>query len=115
MIGASTSLILALAWAGVQYSWSSTQTLVPLILGVVSLIAFMCWEAKFAVEPVVPWVLVSNRTNRLGYVTVFWHGLTTTTGICEFAGYLGENLRSSLWLMATDLLSQTSFQYSFKQ
>lgn len=87
MIGATTSLIIALAWAGVQYSWASTQTLVPLILGVVGLVAFMGWEAKFAIEPVVPWELVSNRTSAFGYMSIFCHGMSTTAGVCEFMSF----------------------------
>ncbi len=73
----------ALTWAGVKYSWSSYQVLVPLILGVVLMIVFFVYEATLAVEPVVPWQLVNNRTSALGYFTVFLHGLIVTCVICK--------------------------------
>ncbi len=56
----------ALTWAGSKYAWSSYQVLVPLILGVVLMAIFFVYEAKFAVEPVVAWELVNNRTSALG-------------------------------------------------
>lgn len=56
----------------------------PLILGLVGLVVFMVWEAKWASEPVVPWQLVNNRTSLFGYITVFLHGVATTALVfCE--------------------------------
>ncbi|KAG8874269.1 hypothetical protein FRB97_006041 [Tulasnella sp. 331] len=87
VVGGTTSLVIALAWAGVQYSWTSVQVLVPLILGLLGLAAFMVWEAQWASEPVVPWQLVNNRTSLFGYVTVFLHGITSTAAIFYFPVY----------------------------
>lgn len=67
IIGSSTIVIVALTWAGISYSWSSVHVLVPLILGFVGLAAFLVYEDMVAVEPVVPWRIVSNRTSALGY------------------------------------------------
>lgn len=82
VVGASTGLILALAWGGVQYSWTSYRVLVPLIIGAVGFVIFMIYEAKFAAEPVVPWKLVNNRTSLLGYFTVSLHGIASTAAVC---------------------------------
>jgi RsiW-degrading membrane proteinase PrsW (M82 family) len=49
----STSTAIALTWAGVQYAWDTTPVLVPLILGLVTLLACYIYEAKFAKNPVV--------------------------------------------------------------
>jgi MFS family permease len=43
-IGSMTVLLMGLSWAGVQYSWRSTQTLVPIIVGVVGLVMLLVWE-----------------------------------------------------------------------
>lgn len=50
IIGSITSVMIALAWAGVQFSWSSAQVLVPLILGGVGIIAF------FMIESMCSWI-----------------------------------------------------------
>ncbi|KAH0361270.1 hypothetical protein KCU89_g19210, partial [Aureobasidium melanogenum] len=41
-------------WGGYQYSWGSAHVLVPLILGVILLIAFCFWEAYGAKYPMFP-------------------------------------------------------------
>ncbi|KIO20590.1 hypothetical protein M407DRAFT_220214 [Tulasnella calospora MUT 4182] len=74
----TTITVVALTWAGVQHPWSSYQVLVPLILGLLCIVAFFIYEAKVPIEPVVPWELVSNRTSFLGYMTVFLHGIVST-------------------------------------
>lgn len=58
----TTITIIALTWAGVRYSWSSYHVLVPLILGIVGLVAAFVYEANFPKEPVIPWTLINNRT-----------------------------------------------------
>ncbi|KAG8973831.1 hypothetical protein FRB93_001660, partial [Tulasnella sp. JGI-2019a] len=87
VVGATTSVVLALAWAGVQYSWNSAHILAPLIVGFFGLVAFMLWEAKWASEPVVPWQLVNNRTSFFGYLTVFLHGIASTAAVFYFPVY----------------------------
>ncbi|KAK0336986.1 hypothetical protein LTR91_024395 [Friedmanniomyces endolithicus] len=46
--------MMGMQWGGYQYPWSSVHVLVPLILGVVLLVAFFLWEAKFAKHPMFP-------------------------------------------------------------
>lgn len=41
-------------WGGYQYAWTSVHVLVPMLLGVVLIIAFIIWEAKFAKFPMFP-------------------------------------------------------------
>lgn len=52
-----SGLILFLAglqWGGYQYPWTSVHVLVPLLLGVVFIIAFIIWESFFAPHPMFP-------------------------------------------------------------
>ncbi|MCJ1259289.1 hypothetical protein MMC24_007125 [Lignoscripta atroalba] len=44
----------ALQWGGYQYSWKSAHVLVPLILGILFLVAFVVWEIKGAKHPMFP-------------------------------------------------------------
>lgn len=92
VIGSTTSLIIAFAWAGVEHPWTSAQTLVPLLLGAAGMVSFFVWEAKFAIEPVVPWELLSNRTSAFGYASVFWHGVASTAAICKLERWVGKGL-----------------------
>ncbi|KAG8896929.1 hypothetical protein FRB99_008573 [Tulasnella sp. 403] len=79
VIVGTTITVVALTWAGVKHPWSSYQVLVPLILGLLSLVAFFYYEAHFPKEPVVPWELINNRTSFFGYMTVFLQGIVATT------------------------------------
>ena len=43
-IGSATSFLIAISWGGTSYAWTSWRTLVPLIVGVLGLIATMFYE-----------------------------------------------------------------------
>ena len=86
IVGSSTSAILGLTWGGVAYPWVSANVLVPLVLGLVGIGAFLVYEARYAKHPLVsflhssplyhtdalrtqvPWSIVSNRTSLSGFV-----------------------------------------------
>jgi hypothetical protein len=74
-VAASTALILALTWGGVTYSWSSYKVLVPLILGLVGIAAFLVVERTFVKHPTVPFEILTHRTSLLGYLTTFLHSI----------------------------------------
>jgi hypothetical protein len=50
-IAAMTTFLIPVTWGGVQYPWSSWQTLVPLILGSAGLVGFVLYEKYVANEP----------------------------------------------------------------
>lgn len=83
VIAGTTLNVIALTWAGAKHPWSSYQVLLPLILGLFLIAGFFVYEAKVAVEPVVPWELVNNRTSFFGYATTFLHGIVATCIICK--------------------------------
>ncbi|TFY53267.1 hypothetical protein EVJ58_g9541, partial [Rhodofomes roseus] len=84
ILGSSTAIVIALTWGGVQYAWSSYQVLVPLILGLAGLAGFMVYEAFGAKYPLVPLILVSNRTSLSGYL----QALVLTMPLAGMLGYL---------------------------
>ena len=53
VVASTTSTVIGLTWGGVNYSWSSAQTLVPLILGLTGLVVFFLYEIYVAKEPLV--------------------------------------------------------------
>lgn len=74
-VASTTSLLLAISWGGVQYAWSSPRTLVPLILGVVGLAAFVGYEAHVPAEPMVRLSIFANRTAAATYLGTVCHGI----------------------------------------
>ncbi|EJU01314.1 Mfs1.1 [Dacryopinax primogenitus] len=78
VMGAATSVILALTQGGVDHPWSSYQILVPLIIGLLGMVIFLVYEAFFCVgEPMVPLSMLSNRTVLSGYAGTLVHGLVS--------------------------------------
>ncbi|GAA6035578.1 hypothetical protein JCM8097_004910 [Rhodosporidiobolus ruineniae] len=74
-VAASTATVLGLTWGGVTYSWSSYKVLVPLILGLAGIAAFLYVEKRFVKYPTVPFDILTHRTSLLGYATTFLHSI----------------------------------------
>ncbi|KAF4556625.1 Efflux pump-like protein 3 [Elsinoe fawcettii] len=74
-IGSTTGFLIPLTWGGVMYSWSSWHTLVPLLTSAAGLVAFIVWEERFAVEPLIPLRITKNWTSAATYLTTFLHGM----------------------------------------
>ncbi|KAI1951051.1 hypothetical protein LOZ12_002058 [Ophidiomyces ophidiicola] len=74
-IGSATSFLIPVTWGGVMYSWDSWRTLVPLIVGVVGLIAFSFYETYAATDPMIPITIFANRTAIITYIETILHGL----------------------------------------
>ncbi|KAF1835366.1 MFS general substrate transporter [Decorospora gaudefroyi] len=76
LVLAVVSLLLSFTYAGTKNLWSSWRTIVPLILGVLGLLAFAAYEAgPWLPAPTMPPRLFRNRTAAGGYVTSFLHGM----------------------------------------
>ncbi|KAF4886521.1 Efflux pump FUS6 [Colletotrichum fructicola] len=95
-VGAIAAILIPLSWAGVMYSWSSYQILVPLLIGLAGLVGFMFFEAsRFAPQPTVPLRLFSNRTSASVFVLTFLHSVVTMWVLyflpVYFQGVLGSS------------------------
>ncbi|KAI0403208.1 major facilitator superfamily protein [Xylaria palmicola] len=73
LVAGTTSMLIALAYAGTRHPWSSWNTLVPLLLGFASYFIFAAFEAsRFApAEPVMPPRLFMNRTSVIIAINTF--------------------------------------------
>ncbi|KAI0337303.1 Mfs1.2 [Trametopsis cervina] len=71
IIASSSAVVIALAWGGVTFPWISVHVLLPLLCGIVGMIAFLLYEAFLAKEPIVPNSLLTNRTSLSGYIQAF--------------------------------------------
>ena len=73
VIGSTTSAAIGLTWGGVTSPWDSAQTLAPLIIGLVGLVLFMVYEAKWAENPLVGFI---------AFLTAITIQLNATTARC---------------------------------
>ncbi|KDQ59098.1 hypothetical protein JAAARDRAFT_652302 [Jaapia argillacea MUCL 33604] len=71
----SALLLIGLTWGGVTYPWLSAAVLVPLLLGGVVLVAFLVWEAKWAVIPIIPIHIFKYKTVVGVYITMVMNGM----------------------------------------
>ncbi|ROW07725.1 hypothetical protein VMCG_03614 [Cytospora schulzeri] len=67
-----------LSWAGVMYPWSSWKTLVPLIIGVLTIISLAIYE-KYPQEAVFPYRIFKSRTAVLCLLGSSIHGMLLYT------------------------------------
>jgi len=74
-VAAATSTVLGLTWGGGEHPWSSYQVLVPLIVGIVGMVAFVVIERKYVKHPTVPFDILVHRNALLGYLTTYLHAV----------------------------------------
>lgn len=67
--------VAGLQWGGYQYPWTSVHVLVPLLLGVALVVAFVVWEARYAAYPMFP-----RRINQSPRVLVLTLIITCISG-----------------------------------
>ncbi|KAH9944243.1 iron permease [Epithele typhae] len=109
VVGGSASLTLALTWGGIQFAWSAPQTLVPLIVGIVALIAFFFVERFVSAEPIIPWSVVNNRTSLSGYLGTGVHGIVSFGAIYYLPVYFQSVKGASPVRSGVDILAMVCF------
>lgn len=74
-------MLYALTYAGIRYSWSSWQTLVPLLIGALIIALFAFWERfGFAQDLVMPPRLFRHRTSIISAINTFLHWMLVYWG-----------------------------------
>ncbi|KAL7284393.1 hypothetical protein ACG7TL_001683 [Trametes sanguinea] len=109
IIAGSVLAVLGLTWGGAQYPWSSAKVLAPLIIGLITILAFFIYERKIPAEPAIPWEVVSNRTTIAGYIGTTIHGIVSISIIYYlpvfFQACMGASpLRSAVDALPTSLI-----------
>ncbi|KAI0452055.1 major facilitator superfamily domain-containing protein [Xylaria acuta] len=108
-VGASSSVLIALSWAGGEYPWSSYEVLVPLVVGIVALAGFVALEAtRFIANPMIPLHLFANPVTAIVFLLTFLHGVVTMWAFyflpVYFQGVLSATpYRSGIMLLPTIL------------
>ncbi|GAA5934770.1 hypothetical protein JCM3775_002051 [Rhodotorula graminis] len=86
-VAAATSTILGLTWGGGTHPWSSYQVLVPLIVGIFGMIAFVIIERKYVKHPTVPFDILVHPNALLGYLTTYLHAVVMLAIVYYFPLY----------------------------
>ncbi|KZT60037.1 iron permease [Calocera cornea HHB12733] len=108
VIGATTSAAIALVGGGVDHPWSSSQILVPLIIGLLGIVLFLVYEAFFALgERMVPLSLLTNRTTLSGFIGTFVHGLVSLLFVYYLPVYFQSTMLASPVRSALQFLPST--------
>ncbi|KAL8319250.1 hypothetical protein RB597_006164 [Gaeumannomyces tritici] len=109
-VGGSSPVLIALGWAGGKYPWSSYQVLVPLIVGLATLGAFVVLEgnARLVPNPTMPLHLFRNSITSIIFLLSFLHGVVTLWVVyflpVYFQGVLAATAyRSGIMLLPTVL------------
>ena len=75
LTASATSFLMAVSWGNSMFPWSSWQTIVPVVLGLVGLMAFVVYEATVPGDPVIRLAIFKQRTALACYFGTFLHGL----------------------------------------
>lgn len=84
LLGSATSTLIAISWGGISFAWGSTQTLVPLLVGINGLATFVAWEIYLAKRPIIPMTIFNNRTS----ATIYWQSLVSGFNMFACVYYL---------------------------
>ncbi|KAJ7743512.1 iron permease [Mycena maculata] len=110
-ISGTTLAILGLSWAGVTYPWGSAPVLAPLIIGLALVGAFLVYELRMPIErePTVPYDIFANRNGLSGYLSTFFHGITSISIIYYLPVYFqacfdATPIRSGVDMLGTALV-----------
>ncbi|KAH9211853.1 major facilitator superfamily domain-containing protein [Leptodontidium sp. 2 PMI_412] len=72
-IGSTTSFLIGISWAGIQFRWGSIQVLLPIILGVVGVGVSIYWERSYS-KPILRLQLFNNISAIAAYYCAFAQG-----------------------------------------
>lgn len=86
-----TAFLIGITWGGVQYSWESFQTFVPLIIGVLGILAALAWEKWTAKHPFLRLGLFNSRSAFAVYVGAVFQGLLVCDRLHPDSGFLNCN------------------------
>ncbi|GAA6020017.1 hypothetical protein JCM10207_006760 [Rhodosporidiobolus poonsookiae] len=89
-VAAATSTILGLTWGGVAYPWSSYKVLVPLVLGLVGMVAFVVLE-RYVKNPTVPFDILNTRNAFVGFGMAFLHSVLVMAVVYFLPTYFQAN------------------------
>jgi hypothetical protein len=75
------TFLLGVTWGGVQYAWSTYQTLLPMFLGVAGGVVTIVWEWNYAKNPFIRLNIFANRSVAGVYICAIVQGVIVSSWI----------------------------------
>ncbi|KAL1966323.1 hypothetical protein VTN77DRAFT_4676 [Rasamsonia byssochlamydoides] len=114
VIASTIAVLFALTYGGARYPWSSWHIIVPLVLGLVGVIAFHIFEASSLVNnPLMPPHLFGNRTSVVAFFVTFVQALLFVWVIYFLPLYFQAVLESSQTRSGVQLLPTVTVMVPF--
>ncbi|XWW99242.1 hypothetical protein V2A60_007251 [Cordyceps javanica] len=105
-IGGCVPVLISLSWAGGQHPWSSYQVLVPLLVGLAAMGAFVVIQGnkRLTPNPIMPLHLFSNWISSIVFLLTFLHGIVTMWVLYFLPVYFQGVLAVSAYKAGIDIL-----------
>ncbi|CAG7919595.1 unnamed protein product [Penicillium olsonii] len=100
----ATGILVGLSWGGISYRWSEWETIVPIVVGAVLILALGLYESKWALHPLFGGFFRSKMMS-MTYLGCFLHGLVFLSHVQFFALYFMSTLYMSATISGMALLS----------
>jgi MFS family permease len=81
LTGGLVSLLIGLSWGGQPYAWSSVRTIAPIVVGIVTIIAFAFWQRHVAPTSLLPLSLFWCPSAVAAYYCALAHGLVVSDSL----------------------------------
>ncbi|KAF1960648.1 MFS general substrate transporter [Byssothecium circinans] len=78
-LGSTTALLVGISWGGVQYAWVSSQTLAPIMAGVLGVVAFVGWQVYSKPRSLLPMSIFYCPSALLAFYCALANGLILFT------------------------------------
>ncbi|KAF7717119.1 Uncharacterized protein PECH_004469 [Penicillium ucsense] len=104
-----TSLLIGLAWGGVLYKWTEWQTIMPIAVGLSTMIALVLYESTWALRPYFGSKVFRSTTTTMTYIGGFCHGFVLFAQMQHYAFFLMLTKDFSATHVGLSLLALTGF------
>jgi MFS family permease len=74
-MGAIPALLMPITWGGIMYPWNHPSTVVPMVVGVLGVVGFICYEKYVPSNPMIRLAVFTNRTSAVNYLGTMLHGM----------------------------------------
>lgn len=74
-VGGMTSFLVGLSWGGIQHPWKSAATLGPVIMGLVGIVVFFCWQVYKKENTLLPMSIFYNFSAIAAFYSALINGL----------------------------------------
>jgi MFS family permease len=86
-VGATTTFLIGLSWAGVQYAWASAQTIAPIVIGVFGIAVFITWQIWNKPKSLLPMSIFYCPSSLFAFYCALANGLIVSV-TSLFASYI---------------------------